>query len=136
MERIVRQTMLYDFYGELLTEQQKKAYEAVVMDDLSYAELARLSNISRQGAYDMIHRCDKQLEAYEERLHLVERFIRIKDELREIEASAKELKTEMISEADQRIKQRIEQEDRISGNRVADQLQNILNRCESILKDL
>ena len=37
MERIVRQTMLYDFYGELLTEHQRKAYEEVVMNDLSYA---------------------------------------------------------------------------------------------------
>ena len=73
MERIVRQTMLYDFYGELLTEHQRKAYEEVVMNDLSYAELARLENISRQGAYDMIRRCDKQLEEDENKLGLVEK---------------------------------------------------------------
>ncbi len=92
MERIVRQTMLYDFYGELLTEHQREAYEEVVMNDLSYAELARLEGISRQGAYDMIRRCDKQLEEYEEKLHLVERFLTIRERLQEIEETAKELK--------------------------------------------
>ncbi len=91
MERIVRQTMLFDFYGELLTEHQRSAYEDVVMNDLSYAELARLQNISRQAAYDMIRRCDKQLEEYEEKLHLVERFLRIREQMKEIEATAKEL---------------------------------------------
>jgi len=91
MERIVRQTMLFDFYGELLTEHQRSAYEDVVMNDLSYAELARLQSISRQAAYDMIRRCDKQLEEYEEKLHLVERFLRIREQMKEIEATAKEL---------------------------------------------
>ena len=88
MERIVRQTMLYDFYGELLTEHQRNAYEEVVMNDLSYAELARLEGISRQGAYDMIRRCDRQLEEYEEKLHLVERFVDIRSKIRRISALA------------------------------------------------
>jgi len=91
MERIVRQTMLFDFYGELLTAHQRSAYEDVVMNDLSYAELARLQNISRQGAYDMIRRCDKQLEEYEAKLHLVERFLSIREELQKIEETAKKL---------------------------------------------
>lgn len=92
MERIVRQTMLYDFYGELLTEHQRSAYEDVVMNDLSYAELARLQNISRQAAYDMIRRCDRQLEEYEEKLHLVERFLVIRDRMKRIEETAQEMK--------------------------------------------
>ena len=50
MEKIVRQSMLYDFYGELLTEHQKSVYEDVVNNDMSYSEIARLNNISRQGA--------------------------------------------------------------------------------------
>ena len=91
MERIVRQTMLYDFYGELLTEHQRRAYEEVVMNDLSYAELARLDNISRQGAYDMIRRCDRQLEEYEAKLHLVERFLSIREELQKIQETARRI---------------------------------------------
>ena len=92
MEKIVRQSLLYDFYGELLTEHQKKIYEEVVMEDLSYSEIARISNISRQGAYDMVKRCDKLLEGYEEKLHLVQRFLAAKEKLGEIETAAQRLR--------------------------------------------
>ena len=40
MEKIVKQGLLYDFYGELLTEHQRQVYEAVVYEDLSLAEIA------------------------------------------------------------------------------------------------
>ena len=79
LEKIVRQSLLYDFYGELLTEHQKSIYEDVVMNDMSYSEIARLNGISRQGVYDMIKRCDKILEEYESKLLLVEKFIRAKE---------------------------------------------------------
>ena len=42
MEKIVRQSLLYDFYGELLTEHQKNIYEEVVMNDMSYSESGRI----------------------------------------------------------------------------------------------
>ncbi|MGN0151000.1 MAG: YlxM family DNA-binding protein [Wujia sp.] len=74
MEKIVRQSLLYDFYGELLTEHQKNIYEDVVMNDLSYSEVARENGISRQGVYDMMKRSDKILEEYEAKLRLVEKF--------------------------------------------------------------
>ena len=65
MEKFVRQSLLYDFYGELLTQTQKSIYEDVVMNDLSYSELAREYGISRQGVFDMMKRCDKKLEKFE-----------------------------------------------------------------------
>lgn len=84
LEKIVRQSLLYDFYGELLTEHQKSIYEDVVMNDMSYSEIARLNGISRQGVYDMIKRCDKILEEYESKLLLVEKFVRAKDKASDI----------------------------------------------------
>ena len=81
LEKIVRQSLLYDFYGELLTEHQKSIYEDVVMNDLSYSEIARLNGISRQGVYDMIKRCDKILEEYEAKLKLVEKFVNARDKV-------------------------------------------------------
>lgn len=78
MERIVKQTLLYDFYGELLTEHQKKIYEDVVFNDYSCSEVAEIQGISRQGVHDLIRRCDKILSGYEEKLHLVERFMNMK----------------------------------------------------------
>jgi hypothetical protein len=92
MEKIVRQSLLYDFYGELLTEHQKSIYEDVVMNDLSYSEIAKLNGISRQGVFDMIKRCDKILEEYEEKLKLVERFQRARERAAGIENIITELK--------------------------------------------
>ena len=71
MERIVEQALLYDFYGELLTEHQKKIYEAAIYNDLSLGEIAAEQGISRQGVHDLIRRCDKILVDYESKLHLV-----------------------------------------------------------------
>ena len=73
MEKIVEQGLLYDFYGELLTDHQKAIYEDVVINDMSLSEIAREQGISRQGVHDMIKRCDRILNGYEEKLGLVEK---------------------------------------------------------------
>lgn len=93
LEKIVRQSLLYDFYGELLTEHQKSIYEDIVMNDLSYSEIARLNGISRQGVYDMIKRCDKILEGYESKLKLVEKFVNARNKIADIQESIEVLKT-------------------------------------------
>lgn len=82
MERIVQQGLLYDFYGELLTEHQRHIYEEVVIHDLSLSEIAQEQGISRQGVHDLIKRCDRILAEYERKLHLVEKF-RLTKELAE-----------------------------------------------------
>lgn len=79
MEKIARQCMLYDFYGELLTEHQRQVYEDAVFNDLSLSEIAGEYGISRQGVHDLIKRCDKTLEGYEEKLQLVARFGKVKE---------------------------------------------------------
>ncbi len=94
LEKIVRQSLLYDFYGELLTEHQKSIYEDVVMNDLSYSEIARLNGISRQGVYDMIKRSDKILEDYEAKLKLVEKFVNARDKVSLMKDSIDLLKQE------------------------------------------
>ena len=68
---------LYDFYGPLLTQHQRQVYEAVVLDDYSLSEVAEEEGITRQGVHDIIKRCDRILEGYEEKLGLAERFARI-----------------------------------------------------------
>ena len=85
MEKFVEQALLYDFYGELLTKRQQQVYEAVVLDDCSLSEVAEELDISRQGVYDMIRRCNKSLEEYENKLHLVEKFLSIRDKANRIE---------------------------------------------------
>lgn len=78
MKEIVEQGLLYDFYGELLTEHQKKIYEAAVYEDLSLAEIADENGISRQGVHDLIKRCTGTLKSYEDKLHMIRRFEDIK----------------------------------------------------------
>lgn len=85
MEKIVEHTLLYDFYGELLTEHQKKIYEDVVLNDLSLSEAAQEYEISRQGVHDLIKRCNKLLGNYEEKLHLVQRFLSIRQKVSQIQ---------------------------------------------------
>ena len=84
MERIVEQALLYDFYGELLTEHQKQIYEDFILNDLSLSEIAEERGISRQGVHDLVKRCNKILKDYEEKLHLVEKFLSIKQDVEEI----------------------------------------------------
>lgn len=86
MEKIVEQALLYDFYGDLLTEHQRQIYEAAVFDDMSLGEIAAEQGISRQGVHDLIKRCDKILAEYESKLHLVDRFAKAKEKIARIEA--------------------------------------------------
>ena len=84
MEKFVERTLLYDFYGELLTKRQQQIYESVVLEDYSLSEVAEELNISRQGVHDMVRRCDRALEGYEEKLHLVEKFVNIRGHVQKI----------------------------------------------------
>ncbi|MDE7477591.1 MAG: YlxM family DNA-binding protein [Lachnospiraceae bacterium] len=84
LEKLEYKGMLYDFYGELLTQHQKKIYEDAIFNDLSLSEIADEQGISRQGVHDLIKRCDKILADYEKKLHLVEKFSRIKRNIQQI----------------------------------------------------
>ena len=90
MDKILEQTLLYDFYGELLTDHQKQIYEDVVLNDYSFSEVAEEKGISRQGVHDLIKRCNKILQEYESKLHLVEKFVNIKEQIEEMEKSLRE----------------------------------------------
>lgn len=84
MNEILEQTLLFDFYGELLTEHQKDIYTQFMLEDLSLSEIAQDAGISRQGVHDLVKRCQKILEGYEEKLHLVERFLSVKEKVHEM----------------------------------------------------
>lgn len=86
VEKIIEQGLLYDFYGELLTDHQKSVYEAAVLEDYSLSEIAEMYGISRQGVHDLIKRCDKILLQYEEKLNLVQKFTLMKEMVSQIEA--------------------------------------------------
>lgn len=103
LEKLEYKGMLYDFYGELLTQHQKKVYEDAIFNDLSLSEIADEQGISRQGVHDLIKRCDKILAGYENKLRLVEKFSRIKQNIQQInrltdDEQIKRLSNEIIEE--------------------------------------
>lgn len=90
MDEKLRQTYLFDFYGELLNDRQRQIYEDFTMNDLSLGEIAGEEGISRQGVADMVRRCQKKLEGFESKLHLVEKFFSIKKDVEQIHCLAGE----------------------------------------------
>lgn len=105
MERIVQQTLLYDFYGELLTEHQQSIYEDAVFNDLSLSEIAAEKGISRQGVHDLIKRCDKTLEEYERKLQLVSKFTKTRQMVEEIQHLIQRYRETMDMEEIQKIEE-------------------------------
>ena len=85
METKLEQAYLYDFYGELLNAHQRKVYEDFYFNDLSLSEIAAEEGISRQGVHDLVRRSMKSLENYEEKLHLVKKFLYIREKVGEIQ---------------------------------------------------
>ena len=99
MEDYVRQSLLFDFYGDLLTDHQKAVYGAYIQENLSLSEIAGDAGISRQGVYDMIKRCRHILEEYEDKLQLVDRFVKIRQQIQLImEADSLDQAREMAKE--------------------------------------
>ena len=98
MEDFVRQSLLFDFYGDLLTEHQKLIYGSFIQENLSLSEIAQDSGISRQGVHDMIRRCRNILEEYESKLHLVDRFLKIREKVSAISGSQSLEEAKNISE--------------------------------------
>lgn len=86
-----RMAMLFDFYGDLLTERQREFYDLYYNDDLSLAEIAENYAISRQGVRDTIVRAERTLEDVEEKTGLIRRFHRTRAILGDINGLCGEL---------------------------------------------
>lgn len=70
----IMQSMLFDFYGELLTDKQREYFDLHYNEDLSLAEIAEQSGISRQGVWDIIRRAEAAMTEIEEKTGLIKRF--------------------------------------------------------------
>ncbi len=86
IDDITRQSLLYDFYGALLTERQRGVMELYHEENLSLAEIAAEMGISRQGVHDALKKAERALKEYEAKLGLVEKFQRTSSSINEIDA--------------------------------------------------
>ena len=84
-EDIYEISMLLDFYGQLLTDNQYMCMDMYYNQDLSLSEIADEIEISRQGVHDFIKRGRAILADYEKKLGLMARFCEIKKNLKNIQ---------------------------------------------------
>ena len=86
-------TLLYDYYGELLTEKQRGLFDLYYNQDYSLSEIASAAGISRQGVHDTLARAEELLEGYETALGCIARDRRTAKALAEIKAACEKLQT-------------------------------------------
>ena len=84
--------MLFDFYGDLLTDRQKEFYDLYYNEDLSLAEIGENYGITRQGVRDVIVRGEAYLEMVEEKTGLIKRFHTMQSQLDQVAQCADALK--------------------------------------------
>lgn len=82
----IQNAMLFDFYGELLTDKQHEYFDLHYNEDYSLAEIAEMSGISRQGVWDIIKRAEAALTEVEDKTGLIKRFMERNTQIEELEA--------------------------------------------------
>ena len=88
-----RMTMLFDFYGEVLTPQQKEFFDLYYNEDLSLAEIAENYGISRQGVRDVIVRAEAIMTDLEDKTGLMKRFMLMQQQVQAILDAAEKIQT-------------------------------------------
>lgn len=104
--------MLFDFFGDLLTERQQEFFDLYYNEDLSLSEIAEQTGVSRQAVHDNLHRAEATLREYEQRTGIVKRFS---------SQRACYEKAEMLLK---KLRPLVEKE---KGNAVLDELEDLLN---------
>jgi len=84
--------MLFDFFGDLLTEKQREYFDLYHNEDLSLSEIAEKAGISRQGVYDIVTRAEKALVEMERKTDVVRRWRETRSGLEQAEALARRLR--------------------------------------------
>ena len=93
--------LLYDYYGDLLTDRQKECFELRYNQDLSLGEIGQELGISRQGVFDNLSRTEALLRNMEKKTGCVRRDLQYRKAMEEIRNLAKEL----IANADDNVAQ-------------------------------
>ena len=88
-----RMTMLFDFYGDILTPRQRELFDLYYNEDLSLAEIAENCGISRQGVRDVIVRAENAMTELEDKTGLIHRFLQMQQHVDAIITAANNIKT-------------------------------------------
>lgn len=85
LDKITETSLLYDFYGQLLTERKRQVMELYHEENCSLAEIAEDFGISRAAVHDSLKSAEKSLREYEEKLGLVRRFVKSSEAIGKID---------------------------------------------------
>ena len=89
LEKFLHMSILFDYYGSLLTDKQKRCLQLHLYEDFSLSEISVELGISRQAVYDMLKRSEQIMQQYEDKLGLATRLTKEKAELLSILADLK-----------------------------------------------
>ncbi len=84
MDKRFKLGYLFDIYGGLLTQRQQSILNMYLNEDLSLSEIAKIDNISRQAAFDLLKRSEGVLLNYDEKLKLFDRYMKNREMLEEL----------------------------------------------------
>lgn len=104
LKEVVELSLLYDFYGELLSDTAKEVFEGYVLNDMTLAEISEETGVSRQGIHDTVKRTVNKLRSYENKLHLAHKFNCVKKDVESINELALAIKNGETSKADEIIR--------------------------------
>lgn len=85
MENIAHRSLLFDFYGPMLTSKQQEIFDLYYQQDLSLGEIAEIQAVSRQAIFDLLKRTEESLNNYEQKLGLVGKYEKALNMIAEIQ---------------------------------------------------
>ena len=91
IDNMAYESLLYDFYGGLLTEKQREVMELYHEENFSIVEIARELKVSKQATYDNLRKSDKILREYEAKLGLMMSLLKTRELVESIEGKIDEL---------------------------------------------
>ena len=83
-DRAIDHALLLDFYGELLTEKQRRLCDFHWNEDYSLAEIAETESTTRQAVWDNLHRAEAKLRQFEENTGIIRRWLDRREQIEEV----------------------------------------------------
>lgn len=94
VDAIAKASLLYDFYGALLTEKQRQVMALYHEENLSLSEIAQEFGISRQAVHDTLKKAEQALEDYENKLNLIDKLEKTEDAIAKIDKEIEKIAAE------------------------------------------